>query len=366
VERLDRSLAHVRIDMPARIHFSGAPEYRLRTMAVMSRAIVEASARRLLKGPRRPGWNWTVEIGTQVLKQQIQAAFRMHDVKRARRFLDSVILESPTAAQVNNVDVLEDAFSGRWIIPRHSVPQATVLYLHGGGYSFYPKSFYAQFIALIALSANSRTFALDYRLTPEHRFPTQLQDALAAYRWLLNTGTSPTELVIAGDSAGGNMTLGLLLSLRNLQLPLPALAIALSPPTDFAVDLTHGVPNAEFDWVNQQMLVEWSGWFCDESQRRDPLISPIYADLRGLPPIYMQDGGSEILHDSIQAFADCAKRQGADVILESWADMNHDFQFYGNLAPQSADALRRIGEVIESRVPRAADANSKPAEHSST
>jgi monoterpene epsilon-lactone hydrolase len=94
------------------------------------------------------------------------------------------------------------------------------------------------------------------------------------------------------------------------------------------------------------MLVKWADWFCDAGQRTDPLVSPIYADLRGLPPIYIQAGRAEILYDSIQAFADRAKIQGADVVLETWEDMNHDFQMFGRLAPQSRAALRRVGEVI--------------------
>ncbi len=113
----------------------------------------------------------------------------------------------------------------------------TVLYFHGGGYSFYPQA-YAHFIALITLAAKSRTFALDYRLSPEHRFPAQLEDALSAYRWLLEQGVDPARLIFAGDSAGGNLTLALLLAARESKLPLPALAIALSPPPTLTSKLT--------------------------------------------------------------------------------------------------------------------------------
>jgi acetyl esterase/lipase len=229
------------------------------------------------------------------------------------------------------------------------------LYLHGGGYSFYPKA-YANLIALITLAAQSRTLALDYRLSPEYRFPAQLEDAVGAYRWLLDNGTDPNELVIGGDSAGGNLALALLLSARDLKLPLPKLAFALSPPTDleaaieFEGSSTSLVRNEAFDWIDRRMLFKWADWFCQPTQRRDPYVSPAYADLWGIPPIYIQAGRAEILHDSIAAFASRAKSQGADVVLDSWADMNHDFQMFGYQVPQSAEALRRLGEVINRHV----------------
>ena len=134
---------------------------------------------------------------------------------------------------------------------------ATVLYFHGGGYSFYPRA-YANFIALITLAAKSRTFALDYRLSPEHRFPAQLEDALNAYRWLLETGVDPDHLVLAGDSAGGNLALALLLAARDSKLPLPALAIALSPPTDFETNHASIVRNQDSDWIDKRMLDQWA------------------------------------------------------------------------------------------------------------
>ena len=219
---------------------------------------------------------------------------------------------------------------------------ATVLYIHGGGFSFYPWA-YDNFIALIALAAKSRMFVPEYRLSPEYKFPAQLEDALAAYRWLLQAVTDPDLLVIGGDSAGGNLTLALLVAARESNLPLPSLAFALSPPTDF--ELTE-FRNEEYDWIDSRMLLKWVDWYCDSAERRNPLISPLHADLRGLPPIYLQAGRAEVLYDSIRHFADHARSQGGNIALETWDDMNHDFQMFGPYAPQSADALRRLGEVI--------------------
>jgi epsilon-lactone hydrolase len=159
-------------------------------------------------------------------------------------------------------------------------------------------------------------------------------------------------LIVAGDSAGGNLALALLLAAREAKLPLPAFAVALSPPTDFEVEFLEtelsGKPT--LDWIDKEMLERWASWFCDEADRPNPLVSPIRADLRGLPPIYIQAGRAEILYSSIQTFADRALEQGADVVLETWDDMPHDFQMFGSDSPQSAEAVERIGQMIDRKV----------------
>jgi acetyl esterase/lipase len=290
-----------------------------------------------------------VELATQALKRRLTTAFEAADLHESRRYLDSILIRLPELTQVDITAVEQKKFRGSWFAGKDTDPGVTVLYSHGGGYSFYPKA-YANFIALFTLKARSRTFALDYSLAPEHRFPVQLDEALHAYRWLLENGTSPDDLVIAGDSAGGNLTLAVLQAARDLKLPLPALAVVLSPPTDFETERASMVRNQEYDWIESRMLDRWADWFCRVDQRRNPLVSPIKADLHGLPSIYIQAGRAEILYDSIQAFADRAKSEGADVVLESWADMNHDFQFFGRYVPQSVEALQRLAEVIDTRV----------------
>ncbi|HEY1470832.1 MAG TPA: alpha/beta hydrolase [Candidatus Acidoferrum sp.] len=328
--------------MHAHIHFRGPLRYRLRGAAELIQAVLEVSARRALKGPCLPGWKWFVELA----KRQTRAVFRMGDVQEARQHLDSVAIVSPASSEVSITPVVQEKFRGSWFAGKNTEPRVTVLYLHGGGYSFYPQA-YASFIAMITLVAKSRTFALDYRLTPEHRFPAQLEDALSAYKWLLENGADPDSLILAGDSAGGNLALASLLAARESKLALPTLVIALSPPTDFELDL---VGDWKFDWIEKRMLERWADWFCDAAERCNPLVSPVLADLSGLPPIYIQAGRVEILYDSIRAFADRAKKQGADVVLQTWEDMNHVFQVFGFDSPQSAEALRMIGQVIDERV----------------
>lgn len=337
-----------------KVRFSGPLQYRVLAAAGLSRSLTRTGLRRAAKGPRLPGWNWSMELNTEVVKDQLATAFQM-PIKESRCYLDAVQLDSPALSRVRVMPIAEGRVKGSWFVPQAAEPKSTLFYLHGGGYSYYPKA-YAGLIALIALKVKMPTFALDYRLTPEHRFPAQLDDAVNAYEWLLDSGVDAHDLVVAGDSAGGNLTIALLLAARDRKLPLPRLAVALSPATDFsAADREPGggsslVDNEPYDWIQTHMLLRWADWFCDSRQRMNPLVSPIYADLHGLPPLYIQAGRAEILYDSIEAFAHYAKEQGANVVLESWADMNHDFLMFGGQVPQAAEALRRLCEVINAPV----------------
>ena len=335
--------------MIPKVHFGGPVKYQIQGIAGFFQSALEAGFRRVVKGPRRESWSWFLELATQVLKQRMVAVFEAGDIHESRRYLDTVQIKFPQAAEVSITPVHKAEIAGSWFSPKNYDADVTTLYFHGGGYSFYPSA-YSNFIALIALATRSKLFALDYSLAPEHRFPTQLEEGLLSYRWLLESGINPESVIIAGDSAGGNLTLAVLQAVRDEKLPLPALAIAISPPTDFSTEYTSMDRNQDVDWIDKRMARRWADWFCDPHQRQDPLVSPHWADLRGLPPIYIQAGIGEILYDAIQAFADRAKSEGIDLLLESWKDMTHDFQIFGPYVPQSADALRRLGEIVDIRV----------------
>ena len=289
-----------------------------------------------------------MELGTEVLSRQLSAAFETSDVKEARKYIDSLMIHSAALSKVSTANVVQDNLRGTWFVPRDIDFSFLTLYLHGGGYSFYPKSFYDNLAALVALSTGSKLFSAEYRLSPEHKFPAQLEDAANAYQWLLQQGTDPKKLLVLGDSAGGNLTLALLLYLRDSKLPPPALAICLSPATNFQGSATGVATHSDYDWITLDMGLKWSDWFCPPAERSNPLVSPVCADLTNLPPIYIQAGASEILLPDIQEFVKRAKQQGADVTLEIWPDMNHDFQAFGYDVPQSMEALQRIGEVAMS------------------
>jgi epsilon-lactone hydrolase len=329
------------------LHFTGPARYRLRSLATMVGSAAKVWLRRSQAGPTLPGWNWELEVRTEILQRQLATAFNMRDPKEARRYLDTILIDSPDLPRVTVQPVVAGHVRGSWFVPRGKSPARTLLFLHGGGYSFYPRA-YAGLIASITLAAKSRTFALDYRLAPEHRFPAQLEDAVNAYRWLLRSRVDPQTLVVAGDSAGGNLALALLLRAREQQLPLPALTVVLSPATDFRANIS-GQP--AHDWINFQMLTRWADWFCAPEERGHPTVSPCSADLRGLSAIYVQAGGAEILYESIQEFVQRARSQGVSITLETWDGMPHDFQFLGPELPQGGEAIKKIGEMIKLHLP---------------
>ena len=327
---------------------SGRRQYRVRSILALYWSLLYISIRRLFRGPQFPNWNWPLETTTHFMKAQASTTFEMANHTDGREYEDALVFGSPAATRVI-IEPVPLPVKGHWYEPKAGARDVTVLYLHGGGYTYYSKS-HENLIALVTLAAESRTFALDYRLAPEHSFPAQLEDALAAYRWLLETGVAPERLVVMGDSAGGNLTLALLLALKDARVPLPALAICLAPWVDLSNSGNSMTTNADHDWIEKRMADRWAKWFCKGTSTHDPLVSPNHADLRGLPPIYIQAGSAEILYDMICAFAEKAKGQGADVTLQVWENMTHDFQAFGDITPESKEALLRIGEVITERI----------------
>lgn len=327
---------------------------------MLCRTSAEVCLRRTLCGPRAPSWNLETEVVIEIARRQLLTAFEMNDVAKARQYLDSFSVSSSVISGVQFSEFQQEDFHGAWVTPPAPIPNRTILFLHGGGYAFYPRGFYDSMSAMIALEAKSKLFALDYRLAPEHRFPAQLMDASAAYLWLLDAGVNPKDLVVIGDSAGGNLTLALLLSLRDAKIPLPVLAVCLSPATDFGATVLN-LSRADLDWITPQMALQWADWFCDSTQRANPLISPVNADLMGLPPIYIQAGGVEILLPPMQVFAERAEKQGIDVSIDIWPEMPHDFAAFGYGVPQSAEALNRIGRVIAQHTENTTPAFSRPS-----
>jgi monoterpene epsilon-lactone hydrolase len=330
--------------MPFALH--GRLTYRLRSFLLLLWASMVVTVRRLRAGPRLSGWSWGFETATTFLRMQERVAFDLPSIADQREYTDAFVFRSRELEQMQIEVVATAPVKGRWFVPSAAPSEDVVLYLHGGGYAFAARA-HDTLIALVANAARTRTFALDYRLTPEHPFPAQLEDAQAAYRWLLGKGIAREHIVVAGDSAGGNLALALLLALRDAQQPLPALAICLCPWTDMDSSSKSLKENEPYDWIERRMVIQWSQWFCQGADLHNPLISPAHADLRGLPPIYIQAGDAELLIDMIRAFARTAQEQGVAVTLEVWKQMNHDFQAYGTMLQQSKEALQRIGEMIQ-------------------
>lgn len=329
-----------------RFELHGRLPYRFRNVLLLLWISFMVMMSRLRHGPRLSEWPRVFELATAFLKRQERIAFSLSTIAEQREYMDAIVVRSSELKHMQIEAVETATVKGRWFVPQSAPGEYVVLYLHGGGYAFSVRA-HDNLVAFVALAAQARTFALDYRLSPEHPFPAQLEGAQAAYQWILSSGITSNRIVIAGDSAGGNLALVLLLALRDAQQPLPALAVCLSPWTDMDSSYTSMRENEPYDWIEQRMVVQWAEWFCGGTDSKDPLVSPVHADLHGLPPIYIQAGDAEILIDMIRMFVRKGQEQGTQISLEEWKQMNHVFQAYGTIIPQSKEALQRIGEVIQ-------------------
>jgi acetyl esterase/lipase len=225
-----------------------------------------------------------------------------------------------------------------------------MLYLHGGAHVACSPITHRPLTSWFA-KQGWRVFAPDYRLAPENRFPAGLEDCVAVYRALLADGVDPKQLVVAGDSAGGNLTLALCLSLRNLGLPQPTAIALLSPVTDFTWSGASITTNsARCAMFSKDILPVGSHLYLDQHDPRDPLASPYFADLKGLPTMIIHAGEDEILGDDSIRVAEHAKQAGVEVQLRTWPVVPHVWQMLHPFVPEARESLRLIHSFLQSRL----------------
>jgi epsilon-lactone hydrolase len=242
---------------------------------------------------------------------------------------------------------------GEWIIPTGAPGggaggAGVILYLHGGGYVSCSPATHRPITAALARLANSRVFAPDYRLAPEHPYPAALDDAVAAYRRLLDQGIPPASISIAGDSAGGGLALAVLLRARDEGLPRPAAAVCFSPWTDLAGTTRSARANdgrcAMFRTPN---IAEFAAAYLGGASAFDPYASPAHAaDFRGLPPVLLQVGSTELLLDDARAVHEKITAAGGASRLEVYEDLTHCWQMLDSLVPEARAALRSAADFV--------------------
>jgi monoterpene epsilon-lactone hydrolase len=231
---------------------------------------------------------------------------------------------------------------GEWVVSDTAPPDAPVLlYVHGGGFFACSPMTHRAVTSSFAHTGQFRVFAPDYRLAPEHRFPAAVDDVRAAYDWLVRTGNAPTA--VAGDSAGGNLVLALLLGLRNDRRPMPAAGICFSPVTDLAATGASLVDNDRRDCMfHGKEVALLAGVYLPEGMdARDPAASPLYADFAGLPPLLLQVGEREVLRDDSVRLAARARAAGVTVELEVWPVVPHAWPVMGRWLPEARRAVSR-------------------------
>jgi monoterpene epsilon-lactone hydrolase len=251
---------------------------------------------------------------------------------------------TPGDAQITAVDA--DGVNGLWVDVDGTDPARVLVWLHGGGYMIGSASGRRGITADVGRSAGCRGLVVDYRLAPEHPFPAAVEDAVAVFRWLLER-LPPSGIVLAGDSAGGGLAIATMLAAKSAGLPLPAGAVLLSPLVDFAFRGESHQLNRDLDpFVSDVALRRVRHAYLGDRAVDDPLASPLYGDLTGLPPVLILVGSTETLLDDSRAFADRARTASIDVDLRIYEDMFHLWPLFAQVLPEGAQAVNDIGDWV--------------------
>ena len=223
-----------------------------------------------------------------------------------------------------------------------------LLYLHGGGYVVGGCDMHRQLVSHIARAGHVQTLLPEYRLSPESKYPAAIEDAVGVYRALLSQGVQPQDIAFAGDSAGGGLTMATLLALRDAGDPLPNCAVLLSPFLDVSGSGDSMQTRAKQDpWFRPGDVAVIADYYCERHQWRDPLVSPVFADVSNLPPLFVQVGDDEILLSDSERLAENVRDAGGQCELEVWPDMWHVFQMFVGKMPESREAIEKIGGFLQ-------------------
>lgn len=329
----------------AKLRFHGPFSARARSFWRINRIALATYARHAIGRKMAPDWDANFEIGIRFWRQQHLAAITASDMAEGRVLYDSLQTETDDIYAVSSTPC--EAPKGDWHVPHDRQGDTIILHFHGGGYAFHG-GISKRFAQMLAHRCAAPVFAPDYRLTPEHPHPAQADDALSAWRYLTRT-VAPDKIVVSGDSAGGHMALMLLQTLRAHEEAQPALCVGLSPWTDIGARGDSLQKNDRYDLVQGWMALQFGEWLDPDHRYGRQALSPCDHDYGELAPIYLQAGGREVLRDMIIDFAHIQKQNGAQIMLDLWPDMPHDFQAYDSLKSSSRAALTRLSEVVQNR-----------------
>ncbi|MFX1480581.1 MAG: alpha/beta hydrolase [Promethearchaeota archaeon] len=237
--------------------------------------------------------------------------------------------------------------SAEWISIPSANEEKVYFHLFGGGYIMGTLESRRWIPYHISRVTNLRSLNIEYRLAPEFPFPAALEDAIESYRWLISENFDPKKIIIGGESAGGGLTIATLLKFRELKLPLPAGAVLMSPWADLTGSGKSIITNQKFEPLIKDGIENMAKSYAQKEPLNNSLISPIFADLKGLPPLLIQAGGIEALLDDSITLANRAKEAGVEVTLEVYENMTHVFQNFGEALSESGKAFESVNEFIK-------------------
>ena len=222
--------------------------------------------------------------------------------------------------------------------------EVTILLLHGGGYVMGSAFGYRHLAGALAIAADATALVPEYRLAPEHPFPAALDDALRAYRWVLDAGTPPEQLTVMGDSAGAGLVLSLVLTLKQQGLPLPGGTALLCPGLRLTFDDAREAADSGQSGVSVAQLRAFAESYLDGHPADDPIVDPLGADLTGLPPMLIQGGTGDVIVEDAHLLAEHARRHGVEATLALYPVDTHDFQIFWSFLPEAAEAVQQAGD----------------------
>tara|TARA_R110002072_G_scaffold171703_4_gene325407 strand:+ start:14631 stop:15521 length:891 start_codon:yes stop_codon:yes gene_type:complete len=284
-----------------------------------------------------------------LFRQMLESRDRSDDptLEEQREGYEAIGGAFPLADDCTFEEVDSNGINSAWT-QAGAVNDKLIMYLHGGGYVIGSLTTHRPLVADISRATGRKVLAVDYRLAPEHPFPAALEDAVTAYQWLLTKGHSAKDIIIAGDSAGGGLTIATMLKLKQLDIELPEAGICLSPWVDMEAIGETMISKASVDpMVQKDSLQGMAAIYLNGANPRDPLAAPIYGDLEGLPPLLIQVGTAETLLDDARRLATTAIQAGVNVTHEEWPDMVHVFQQFSPLISDGYRAIARIGQFVK-------------------
>jgi acetyl esterase/lipase len=303
------------------------------------------------RGPLRPSWSLTMETTVAYLRSDL-SDLATWPVPRARAAMEQRPLPRDAIGKVRREVVADGALRGEWVTAKHAHARAEgiVLYLHGGSYLFGSPRTHADTIARLALATDRPVFALDYRLAPEHPFPAQLDDALAALAALEDMGVPRTRIVVAGESAGGNLVLAVGLALRARGAPQPNALVLVSPWLDLTSSADSHRRNLAFDYGTPEMLRAQAALFAGGRALYDPALSVGFGDPTGIAPTFIQVGTAELLLDECRTWIAKARAAGVALTVDEPADLPHAPPFFASVSEMGAAALAAVATFVRSRL----------------
>lgn len=269
-------------------------------------------------------------------------------VDQSRADFEAMSRNFKPAADASFERVDADGVAAEWVSTEAGKQLPVILFFHGGGYCIGSAETHRDLVSRLCTAAGARALSVDYRLAPENPFPAAVNDGVAAYRWLRRQGVPASSIVIAGDSAGGGLALATLLALEEAGDELPAGGVCMSPVTDHTKSGESMRTKVDLDpMVHPTSSTANSNRYLGGADARTPLASPLYADLKGLPPLLILVGTSEVLLDDSTRFAERAKAAGVSVELDVWDEMIHIWPYFAAILPEARQAIDRMGAFIK-------------------